>query len=149
MNAKETKNVTKATKQLTGGGGTDYGFEAAGSPATAQHMANSAKPGRAGCIVGVGYPTGELRLKMDMLAFQEKAVTGSMMGSGIPAVVVPLLCSLYQKGDLLLDGVIARCYGLAGAEAEFVELQVGLHLRGVFAMSDLRGLAARSPNSKW
>ena len=148
VNAKETKNVTKAIRQLTGGGGTDYGFEAVGSPETAQHMINAVKPGGMGCIVGVGYPTDELHLKMNMLTFQEKVVTGSMMGSSIPAVFVPLLSSLYQKGDLLLDEMISKYYDLADAEAAFAELQVGLNLRGVFVMNDLRGLAARSPTSK-
>ena len=63
------------------------------------------------------------------------------MGSSVPSVFVPLLCDLYQKGDLLLDELISKYYTIHEADDAWAELESGANLRGVFVMNDLAGMA--------
>eukprot|EP00415_Alexandrium_ostenfeldii_P004635 UN4635 len=76
----------------------------------------------------------------------EKTLTGSFMGSGVPAVQVPLLIDLYKSGTLLLDELVSRYYHLQDAQAAIDDLLAGNNLRGVIVMHDLESLASNAPS---
>lgn len=140
VNSKEAANPAKEISKLSRGG-VDYGFEAIGSGKTAKIMIDSLKPAGLGVIVGVAGPKEEITMKVDSF-LTEKTVTGSLMGSAVPSVFVPMLCDLYKNGDLLLDELISKYYSLGDAQLAIDDLASGSNLRGVLVMNELAGLAS-------
>jgi len=143
VNAKEVGSVIKEVQKLTGGGA-DYSFEVIGFPETAKQAYDAARPGGTTVLVGVPKPTDTIPISPTDMIIKEKILTGSFMGSNVPSIEVPLLLSLYKKGDLLLDELVSRYYPITEARAAFDDLDSGSNLRGVFVMHDLLHLVGGS-----
>jgi len=142
VNAKDVPDAVKEVMKLSNGG-TDYGLEAVGSATTAKLAIDVIKPGGLGVIVGVAPQDADMTMKVNYF-LSEKMVTGSTMGSSVPANFVPLLCDLYKKGDLLLDELVSKYYPIKEAPTAFDDLAKGGNLRGVFAMHELSYLVTDS-----
>lgn len=145
INAKEVENVVKEIRKITGGG-SDFGFEVIGLKETAQQTCDAVRPGGMAVMVGLTKPTDTVALRPLELLTTEKVITGSFMGSGVPAVQVPLLIDLYKKGTLMLDELVSRYYNIQDAKTAIDDLLAGSNLRGVIVMHDLESLAASSPS---
>lgn len=143
VNAKEVKDVVSEVKKITGGRGADYGFEVIGLTSTAQQAVDVLCPGGLAVMVGLTKPEESIPVRPLELLTTEKMVTGSLMGSGVPAVQVPLLIELYKNGMLMLDELVSRYYHLKDAQAAIDDLLAGNNLRGVLVMHDLESLASR------
>jgi len=142
VNAKEVPDVVKEVVKLSKGGA-DYSFEAIGSAQTAKTTIDVVRPGGLAVMVGIAKQTEELTMIVNTL-LTEKMITGSVMGSSVPSIFVPMLCDLYKKGDLLLDELVSKYYHIADARKAFDDLDTGSNLRGVFVMHELRHLAEGS-----
>jgi S-(hydroxymethyl)glutathione dehydrogenase/alcohol dehydrogenase len=146
VNAKEVANVAKEVAKLSKGG-TDYSFEVIGLAKTSEQAIDALKPGGTAVIVGVADPKDRAPLNLLKMAVTETVVRGSLMGSSVPSNFVPTLCDLYEKGDLMLDELVSKCYTIQDAHAAFSDLTSGVNLRGVFVMHDLRAKAT-GPSSQ-
>jgi S-(hydroxymethyl)glutathione dehydrogenase/alcohol dehydrogenase len=139
INPANSTSLVKDIKKLSGGG-VDNALECIGLPSTFQTVIDCTKRGGTSVLVGVAGGSDEATFKMNIL-LGEKNITGSMMGSSVPSVFVPLLCDLYSKGDLLIDELISKFYPLSDAAQAWSELERGANLRAVFVMHELASMA--------
>jgi NDMA-dependent alcohol dehydrogenase len=124
------EDATKALKKMTGGG-PDYAFECVGSGPLAEAAYRAIRRGGLAVVVGVAKPTDNTSLRSMTLVFEEKTLTGSYFGSCVPRVDFPRMLALYLKGELKLDELITRRYGIAEAPQAFADLESGRNARGV------------------
>src|SRR5436190_21276574 len=125
-----TEDPTKALKKLTGGG-PDYAFECVGSGELAATAYRAIRRGGLAVVVGVAKPTDSTSLPTMTLPFEEKTLTGSYFGSCVPRVDFPRMLGLYLKGELKLDELITKRYGIAEAPQAVADLESGRNARGV------------------
>ena len=130
INAK-TENVAKRVKEITGGLGADYAFDAIGSQITATQIVDAIAPGGHATLVGIPAMTVTAPISPFMMVFQEKKLTGSFYGSVQPNLDFPILCDLYMDKKLNLDSLISRTYKLDEINEGFAQLKAGSHARGV------------------
>lgn len=130
INAK-SENVGKRVKEITGGLGADYAFDAIGSQITATQIVDAIAPGGHATLVGIPAMTVTAPISPFMMVFQEKKLTGSMYGSVNPNVDFPILCDLYMQKKINLDDLISRTYKLSEINEGFAALAAGSHARGV------------------
>jgi S-(hydroxymethyl)glutathione dehydrogenase/alcohol dehydrogenase len=124
------EDPVKALKKMTGGG-PDYAFECVGSGPLAEAAYRAIRRGGTAVVVGVAKPTDSTSLRSMTLVFEEKTLTGSYFGSCVPRVDFPRMLGLYLKGELKLNELITRRYGIAEAAQAFADLQSGRNARGV------------------
>ncbi|MEJ5255030.1 MAG: Zn-dependent alcohol dehydrogenase [Acidimicrobiales bacterium] len=99
--------VISATRELTGGIGADYAFEAAGRSALIDLCLQATRSG--GTTVIVGVPPMDDPLTISPVAlFQttEKKLLGSLLGSVHAARDIPRLIALWQAGRLDLNALV-------------------------------------------
>ncbi len=91
--------------------------------------------GRGGTLVIAGLSHDPLEVNVQIpgtvLAVTQRRVAGTFFGSCNPARDVPLLLSLYQRGDLLLDELVSRHYRLDEINEGYADLAAGRNARGV------------------
>jgi len=124
------EDPVKALKKMTGGG-PDYAFECVGSGPLAETAYRAIRRGGTAVVVGVAKPTDSTSLRSMTLVFEEKTLTGSYFGSCVPRVDFPRMLGLYLKGELKLNELITRRYGIAEAAQAFADLESGRNARGV------------------
>ena len=130
INAK-TENVIKRVKEITGGLGADYAFDAIGSQITASQIVDAVAPGGHAVMVGIPAMAVTAPVSPFMMVFQEKTLTGSFYGSVQPNLDFPILCDLYMDKKLNLDDLISRTYKLSEINEGFDQLRAGSVARGV------------------
>ena len=120
-----------AVKELTGGRGADYAFEAVGLPRTVALAVDLVR--RGGTVVAVGIPPSGSELSLGALQFitQEKTLKGSLYGTTVPHADVPRLLGLYSAGRLRLDELISRTYRLDQINEAFAALVRGEVARSI------------------
>ena len=129
VNASQEDGVS-SIRELTGGRGVDYAFEAIGKEETFSQAYRSTRWG--GTCVMVGVPPSDARLTFDSrLVFQEKTIKGSVYGSSNPRVDFPKLVELYRAGKLKLDPMVTQTYSLDQINDAFDDLRDGRGARGI------------------
>jgi S-(hydroxymethyl)glutathione dehydrogenase/alcohol dehydrogenase len=118
-------------KELTGGIGPDFTFEAVGIPDLMVQAYNAVRRGGTVTIVGVGKLTDNVPFKALLLSMDGKTVKGSYYGDTNFKADFPKLLGLYQCGKLNLDDMVTRTYTIDEAPQAFVEMEKGLNARGV------------------
>ncbi len=119
-----------AIRELTGGRGADYVFEAAGNARSFRLSAEAVRPG--GQIVWLG----KVNINDDV-AFRwgalmgEKRITRSSYGGARPQRDFPLLARAYLDGTLHLDELISRRIALDDINDGFTALKCGDVVRAV------------------
>ena len=118
-------------RQLTGGPGVHYAFEAIGL--TEAPFVQSIECTRSrGVSVWVGHAPVNTRVTLDARALMlEKTVIGSLYGTSRPQIEFPRLLSLYKAGKLKLDELISRRFPLEDVNMAFDVLQKGEVARSV------------------
>ena len=121
----------KAIKDLTGGLGPDYAFEAFGSAETAQLAFDAVRKGGTAVVIGLA-PIGE-RVAVDAVTLvrQEKTIRGAFYGSSRPALDFHRMVDMYNAGQLDIDGLITRTYTLDEVNEAYEELERGVVGRGI------------------
>jgi aryl-alcohol dehydrogenase len=100
----------ETVKELTGGRGVDFSVESSGSPdVMSEAVAALAPLGRA-AILGVASNGAELRTNA-LALLEGRTVTGSIVGHQAPAVLIPRVLALHDKGLFPLEAMI-RTYAL-------------------------------------
>ena len=120
-----------AIKELTGGIGVDYAFEAIGVPAVVQQAYMATRRGGHTVVVGVGKVIEQISFNALLLSLEGKTIHGCMFGSANPRVDFPTLLDLSARGKLDLDGMVTNTYTIDEAPQAFEDLEKGINARGV------------------
>jgi len=133
INAK-TENAVERVREITGGLGSDYAFDAIGSEKTALQVIDMIAPG--GHAVLVGMPAIDTRAAFSPfhMVFFERKVTGTYYGSIRPRIDLATLADMAMSGQLNLDALISRTYTFDEINDGFKNLVAGSVARGVVVM---------------
>jgi S-(hydroxymethyl)glutathione dehydrogenase/alcohol dehydrogenase len=129
VNAGSTDAV-QAVRELTGGRGADYSFEAVGHPGSIRDTLAAVRKGGRAVILGMTPAGTELCLPFDLL-LGEKVITRSSYGGGRPRVDFPRLAKLYLEGKLMLDELITTRLSLDEINGGFARVEAGDVARAV------------------
>lgn len=130
VNAGDGDPVAKI-KELTGGFGVDYAFEAVGIPQTLEQALWSRD--LAGTCVFIGVPGPGPKLDLDMQRYFDTggSLRVSWYGDCLPTRDFPLLANWYEQGQLNLDAIVTRKITLDETEEAFEAMKRGETLRSV------------------
>ncbi|HEU5327552.1 MAG: Zn-dependent alcohol dehydrogenase [Thermomicrobiales bacterium] len=133
INARDGDPVAKI-KELTGGNGVNYSFEAVGRPETLEQAIFCRD--LAGVCVFIGVPGPGPRLNLDLQRFFDLggALRVSWYGDCLPTRDFPLLAEWYRQGQLKLDEVVTRTITLDETEEAFAAMERGETLRSVIVL---------------
>ena len=94
--------------------------------------------GAAVVLAGLSRDPDELTIHLpgSVLARTERRVLGCYFGSCNPVRDIPLVLSLYQRGELQLDELISARYRLENITAGYADLARGRNARGLIAFMD-------------
>ena len=133
INAKQT-NVIEAVRELTGGLGVEYAFEAIGSVAAARQAFDLARPGGTAVIVGMMPQDSEISVPGPAF-LQEKRMIGCMYGSARFREHMPKLVNLFLQEKLDLSGLVTKRLKLEGVNEAFRAMKAGEVARSVLEFS--------------
>jgi S-(hydroxymethyl)mycothiol dehydrogenase len=130
VNAMEEDPVARI-KEITGGHGVDYSFEAVGRADTLEQALFSRD--LAGTCVFIGVPGSDASLDLPLQKFFDLggALRVSWYGDCLPTRDFPLLAAWYRQGQLQLDEIVTRTIGLEETEEAFEAMERGETLRSV------------------
>ncbi len=137
LGATHTLNSTRedpveVARELTGGRGMDYAFEAISSPATIGQAYRAT--GKNGTLVVVGLtPFTEKSIPISPLdlVLSQKTIMGTLYGDSQPRNDIPNLLKMYRAGKLKLDELVTRTYTLDQVNEAYADLLAGRIIRGV------------------
>jgi S-(hydroxymethyl)glutathione dehydrogenase / alcohol dehydrogenase len=124
-------DTLEAIRDLTGGRGADYSFEAVGLPALQEMALDAVRPGGMAVLAGLSPMGTSTNLPGAVLTRTEKTVKGSYYGSVSPSRDFPMLLDLYVAGKLKLDELLSREYALEGINEAFDAMLGGEVARGI------------------
>jgi len=125
------QDLVAAVRELTGGEGVDYAFEAIGIPALmAAAFAATRRGGTATCV-GIAPAGAEMSIGAGELVYSEKILQGSYYGTSRPQADMPRLLDLYMAGRLPLDRLLSRTYPLEEVNEAYRALLAGEVARSV------------------
>lgn len=120
-------------RNLTGGRGAEYAFEAIGIPAVQEEALRAVRPGGTLVLVGLAPMGTATNFPGALLTRQEKLVVGSYYGTANTQRDFPMLLDLYVAGKLKLDELISREYTLDEINQAYQAMLSGEAARGVIA----------------
>jgi S-(hydroxymethyl)glutathione dehydrogenase/alcohol dehydrogenase len=124
-------DAAKAIRDLTGGRGVDYAFEAIGHKQTIELAFAATRKGGTCVVVGLGGLDEKVELRAFLLPLFEKRLMGSWYGGANVHLDIPRLWALYRAGKLKLDQLVTRTYELAQINQAFADMTAGVNARGV------------------
>jgi S-(hydroxymethyl)glutathione dehydrogenase/alcohol dehydrogenase len=127
----EGDELAQAVRDLTGGRGVDYAFEAIGLAPTIEAAYDLVAPG--GTAVVVGQVPDGVRASFDpfVMSDREKTLKGSNYGSSRPAVDFPRILDLDLAGKLDLDLLVSQTLPLESINDAFAAMERGEGARSV------------------
>jgi S-(hydroxymethyl)glutathione dehydrogenase/alcohol dehydrogenase len=120
----------KAVQELTRGG-VEYAFEAIGLAKTAEQAFAMVRPGRTAYLVGLPPVGSTIQLPGAQTLLLGKGLQGLFMGSNRFKRDIPMLASLYLRGKLKLDELIAERISLAQVNEGYAKMRSGEQARSV------------------
>ena len=130
INASDADPVA-AIRDLTGGRGVDYAFEAVGLSATIQQAYDCLAKRGIAMTLGIASTTTKVTISPVGLVYEERVLTGSLYGSAAPKTDIPMIIDLYTNGRLKLDALLSRTYAIEEINQAFDAMQSGETLRSV------------------
>jgi NDMA-dependent alcohol dehydrogenase len=101
----------------------------------AQACSLGSKDARVVCTAIAPMAQTDVQLNLFMFAMYNQALLGTVFGSVSPRVQVPKLLSLYQSGQLDIDELITREYGIDEVQQGYEDLHAGRNVRGVVKLA--------------
>ena len=117
-------------RELTGGRGADFGFEAAGNERAMRLVIEATRQGGEVVLLGKVPPNQEVSFRWGSL-MGEKRIIRSSYGGARPHRDFPMLAQAYLDGRLKLDGLISRRIALDDVNEGYAALAAGAALRTV------------------
>ena len=105
-------DVVQAIKDLTGGKGAEFTFEAIGTGETIAQAFDATKKGGKCVVVGISRADVRAPINVNQLVYAEKSLIGSLYGTTRPRTDLPMLMEMHNAGKLMLDELITRTYPL-------------------------------------
>ncbi|MYC94168.1 MAG: Zn-dependent alcohol dehydrogenase [Caldilineaceae bacterium SB0661_bin_32] len=133
VNGSETDAV-EAVKELTGGLGVDYAFEAIGSSVTIRQAFDMVRSAGTAVAIGLARQDDTVPIPPQELIWAEKRLLGSYYGTSRPRVDMPEYLRLYDEGKLMLDELITQTYQLEQINDAFADMEAGENARGILAL---------------
>jgi S-(hydroxymethyl)mycothiol dehydrogenase len=130
VNASEGDPVAKI-KELTGGHGANYTFEAVGKAQTLEQAIFSRDLAGTCVFIGVPGPGPTLELPLQRFFDVGGHLCVSWYGDCLPTRDFPLLANWYRQGQLKLDEVVSQKIRLEDTEEAFAAMERGETLRSV------------------
>ncbi len=130
VNALEDDPV-EAIKDLTGGLGVDYAFEAIGLPKPIEQAYDSTRKGGVCVVLGIASPEARAQINVNQLVYAEKTLKGSIYGSTRPRIDLLRLIELEREGKLDLEKLLTRTYPLSQINEAYADLENGELARGL------------------
>lgn len=130
VNAKEVDAVAKI-KEITGGNGVNYSFEAVGSAKTLDQALWSRDLAGTCVFIGVPGPGPTLELPLQKFFDLGGSLRVSWYGDCLPTRDFPMLAAWYAQGKLNLDGMVTRTIKLEEVDDAFEAMKRGETLRSV------------------
>jgi S-(hydroxymethyl)mycothiol dehydrogenase len=130
VNASEGDPVARI-KELTGGNGVNFSFEAVGKAKTLEQAIFSRDLAGTCVFIGVPGPGPTLELPLQRFFDLGGHLCVSWYGDCLPTRDFPLLAEWYRLGQLKLDEVVSRKIGLEQTEEAFAAMERGETLRSV------------------
>jgi NDMA-dependent alcohol dehydrogenase len=124
-------DTNEAIRNLTGGRGADYVFEAIGLPTVQEQCLDAARPGGTVVLAGITPMGSSTNLPGAIITRQEKTVMGTYYGTANPVRDFPLYADLYLKGKLDLEQLISKTYSLDQINEAYADMLSGQTARGV------------------
>ncbi|MCB9151537.1 MAG: Zn-dependent alcohol dehydrogenase [Caldilineaceae bacterium] len=130
VNAAE-QDAVAAIKEITGGNGVNYSFEAVGSAKTLEQALFCRDLAGTCVFIGVPGPGPTLELPLQKFFDLGGNLCVSWYGNCLPTRDFPMLAQWYEQGQLNLDGVVSRKVSLEETEDAFAAMERGETLRSV------------------
>jgi S-(hydroxymethyl)glutathione dehydrogenase / alcohol dehydrogenase len=124
-------DAVAAIKDLTGGRGADFTFEAIGRKDSIEQAYAAARRGGTCVVIGLGSRQESVSLNTFLLPIQEKRLLGCWYGGADVHRDFPRLLSLYKAGALKLDELVTRTYALEEVNEAFADMTAGRNARGL------------------
>jgi NDMA-dependent alcohol dehydrogenase len=115
----------EAVKDLTGGAGVDFGFEAVGLPEVVEQAYDATRKGGTCVVVGIAPAEKRARININALVYAEKTLKGTIYGSTRPRIELLRLIELHRSGRIELDALLTRTYPLTQINEAYEALQRG------------------------
>lgn len=94
------------------------------------------KGGRA-VVTGMGHAANmDVKLSLFELTLMQKDLQGAIFGGSNPRAEIPALLSLYQEGQLKLDGLVTTKYKLEDINTGYQDMRDGKNIRGMVIYTD-------------
>src|SRR5713226_165846 len=117
-------DAVKAIKELTGGAGVDYAFEAVGLKKLAEQCFDAVKAGGTAVIIGM-IPVGQ-KVEIDgPKLLTERTLKGTMMGGNRFRIDMPRYIDFYLQGRLNLDDMVSKRGKLEDVNEAFAAMKRG------------------------
>lgn len=131
INSQESDPL-KIVRELTGGAGVEYAFDAIALPeTTAQAYKTLAKNGTL-VIVGLAPATQQtLPIAPLNLVLSQKTVMGVLYGDARPRNDIPTMLQMYESGKLKLDELVTKTYTLDQINEAYADMVAGKIIRGI------------------
>lgn len=131
----KTDDVVKRVRELTGGLGVEYAFDAIGTEATTLQIVDAIAPGGHAVIVGIPAASARAPVSPLQIVYGEKKITGTYYGSIRPTVDFGMLADLDMDKRINLDDLISRTYSFDQINEGFDLLRKGSVARGVIVFN--------------
>ena len=130
----------EAVRELTGGAGVHFAFEATGRPEPVEQMVRMLHFAGRATMVGVQGPGAAATLDLgdpSLGVFENKiTLTVSHGGDVLPQYDFPVMAEYYRDGKLDLDFMVTKVIGLDDIEPAFDDMQAGRVIRSVVRLGD-------------
>ncbi len=131
----QQSDPVEAIRQLTGGLGVDYAFEAVGTPRVVEQTMASCDIAGTAVLIGVPAPDTHVTLPLAKFFFGRGRLRATSYGDIVAKRDFPLFASLYERGELQLDEMISERIRLDDVENAFGAMQRGETLRSVIVFN--------------
>jgi S-(hydroxymethyl)glutathione dehydrogenase/alcohol dehydrogenase len=133
------EEAAELARSLTNGQGADSAIVCIGVTHGEHVGAAFSAIRKAGTVVLTGAAPGtEIGLPVPLLemTMYQKRIQGSIYGMMSPSKDVPRLLGLWQTGQLKLEEMITRTYGLDDINQGYADMHAGLNMRGVLTFDE-------------
>ena len=124
-------------RDLTGGDGVDYSFEAVGTKETAEQAFDMLARGGTATVIGMIPEGTKIELDGTSLFRHERRIQGSSMGSNRFRIDMPRYIQFYLQGRLKLDELVTQRMKLEQINEAFEDMKQGHVARSVVTLRSL------------
>ncbi len=125
--------ATAFAQSVTNGQGADSAIVCTGVLQAEDVSESFASIRKAGTVVvtSLGHADLDLAVNARELTLYQKRIQGAVFGASNPLIDIPLMLTLYQSGQLVLDDLITARYRLEDINEGYDDLHAGANLRGI------------------